>query len=143
MNDDRLPRASYKMLFNLCEHGRVNWVTQIKNILFRYGFGIVYINQQVGDPRLFIAKFKERIIDCYKQEWSDNVSHTSKLENYYMFKNNFVFEKYLDTVNIRKYRTALCKFRCSNHKLSVEVGRHEKLPRDQRICQYCNRKICF
>ena len=71
------------------------------------------------------------------------MSQTTKLENDYMFKKNFVFEKYLDTVNIRKYRTALCKFWCSNHKLSVEVGRHEQLPRVQRICQYCNSNLFF
>ena len=47
------------------------------------------------------------------------------------------FEKYLDVLNIRKYRKAFTKLRVSSHRLNIEVGRHQGLPRENRICLYC------
>jgi hypothetical protein len=54
MDVDRLPRACYKMLYQADVNGKQNWVTHVKNILFRYGFGFVYISQEVGNIELLI-----------------------------------------------------------------------------------------
>jgi hypothetical protein len=32
----------------------------------------------------------------------------------------------------------LCKFHISAHKLNIEVGRHNKTPRNERFCKKCN-----
>ena len=34
-------------------------------------------------------------------------------------------------------RKAFVRFRCSNHKLSIEIGRHRGIDRADRICIYC------
>ena len=36
-----------------------------------------------------------------------------------------------------KYRQALSRFRCASHTLNVELGRQNKIPFEQRICQFC------
>ena len=60
-----------------------------------------------------------------------------------LYKYDFVLEHYLHIVDIRKYLIALSRFRCSNHKLEIESGRHSGIPRNERLCKYCleNRSV--
>ena len=132
-----LAKSSYNMLYSLSESGKTNWVTNIKTILFKYGFGHAYLNQGVGNSVLFLQLFKERIHNCYVQEWNNELNDSSKLCLYKDFKINFVPELYLNVVDIRKYRRALSKLRCSNHKLEIEVGRHHNIPKNERFCKFC------
>ena len=36
-----------------------------------------------------------------------------------------------------EHRKVLSKFRCSDHTLSIEVGRHKGLEVEQRLCKMC------
>ena len=49
-------------------------------------------------------------------------------------------EKYLLEISDFKLRRIICKFRCSNHCLLIEKGRHTKpkTPVEQRLCTKCN-----
>ena len=49
---------------------------------------------------------------------------------------NFRFEKYLDVLN-DKNRFTFCRFRTSNHRLPIEVGRWTNIERHNRLCQLC------
>ena len=49
MDQNRSPLACYKMLKDLDDQGRRTWATDIRNMLYRYGFGHVWMNQGVGD----------------------------------------------------------------------------------------------
>ena len=122
------------------ENGRTNWVTHDKNILYRYGFGFAFMNHGVGDTNSFLSLFKKT---DYGQEWQSNVSDSPKLLSYKLYKYDFVLEHYLHIVDIRKYMIALSRFRCSNHKLEIEIGRHSGIPRNKRLCKYCleNRSV--
>ena len=42
MNDDRLPKQAYRMLVALDCKGKRCWVTNIKELLFKSGFGIAW-----------------------------------------------------------------------------------------------------
>jgi hypothetical protein len=53
------------MLKQMDEMGKTNWVTSIKRILFTYGFGEVWLWQQVGDDMLFVSMFNQRLKDCW------------------------------------------------------------------------------
>ena len=142
MNVTRLPNATYTVLYNLDENGKTNWVTHLKWLLFKYGFGLVFICQGVGDTKCFIDEFKDRLKSCFQQEWSSDINNMSKLKTYCTFKSMLEPEKYLDVVKIKKYRRALSKFRCSNHNLSIETGRRNNIERIDRKCVYCcNRGI--
>ena len=45
---------------------------------------------------------------------------------------------YLQDVSNFKHRKALSKLKPSDHKINIEVGRHNKLLLNERICQFCN-----
>jgi hypothetical protein len=137
MDNDRLPKVTYIMLKKLDECGKNTWVTHIKNLLFKYGFGIVYISQDIGNIDLFIINFKQRITDCCYQEWCESLNNSSKLSSYCSFKSLLEPEKYLFCITVRKFKIALSKFRCSNHKLEIEAGRINQIDIMDRICKYC------
>ena len=53
MTNDRYPKHAYDMLYNLECAGRTTWATNIKQLLFKYGFGFVWISQNIGDINIF------------------------------------------------------------------------------------------
>ena len=47
-------------------------------------------------------------------------------------------ERYLTLENIPyKHKIAFSKFRCSNHKLNIEIGRQSNIPFVDRLCYFC------
>ena len=64
----------------------------------------------------------------------------NKLRTYCKFKEEFIYESYLDCIMDRKKRVAVTRFRISNHQLNIERGRYCRpvLPVEMRICQFCS-----
>ena len=141
MAPNRYPRNCYLMLKQHDDIGRVNWATSVKNLLYRYGFGYAWIYQDIGNVNLFLTIFKQRIIDCMLQNWSEKVNDSPRCDTYKHFKSLLEPEKYLSTELPFCFRKALAKFRCSNHKFAIELGRHEGIIRENRICLYCQIQV--
>ena len=53
------------MLKNIDKSGRITWATHVKDILFRYGFGIVMLTENIGADTVFITVFKQRLRLCF------------------------------------------------------------------------------
>ena len=92
------------MMLNDEINGKVNWVTKLKHILQRNGFGNIWESQGVENESLFINAFVLRLNDQYMQDWNGTETTSSKLNTYIQFKQCFVYERYLDILNIRKFR---------------------------------------
>ena len=75
-----LPKSAYNMSLALCEVGKINWVSHVKNLLFRYGFGFAFEYQKVGDQKQFLCLFKQRLKDNYVQGWTTSTNETYKLK---------------------------------------------------------------
>ena len=65
-----------------------------------------------------------------------NSKNNSKLRTYKFFKKELRAETYLKLPQF-KFRKLIAKFRCSDHQLRIETGRHQKLEVSQRICDMC------
>ena len=50
----------------------------IKQLLFEYGFGVVWISQDVGDCNSFVKAFRIRLIEYYTQRWHGHVPDSSR-----------------------------------------------------------------
>ena len=74
-------------------------LTHVKKILYTYDFGIVFHNQGVGYPHLFIELLKQRLSFCALQEWSGDINESPKLRSCCEYKSLLVPEKYLDCIN--------------------------------------------
>ena len=55
------------MLKSLDEIDNVTWATSFKQLLYRFGFGIVWLSQGVRNPELFLSNFKQSLEDCMQR----------------------------------------------------------------------------
>ena len=76
-------------------------------------------------------------MDQSQQNWVASINDSSKCMNYKIFKETSYYETYLNILP-SKLCKAFTKFRCSNHRLPVEVGSYSSIPRNDRICTLCN-----
>jgi hypothetical protein len=98
-------------------------------------FGILIIKSYIRHKWL-IESTKLRLTNQFKQNWHSTLQISRKALSYRLFKSNCRFKKYLDVLN-DKNRFTFCRFRTSNHRLSIEVGRWTNVERRNRLCQLC------
>ena len=125
----------------MTENGRNCWALDVKNLLFAYGFGFVWLNQGVENENIFITEFKLRCRDIDIQIWHDRVRSQS-LDVYNIVKTNFMVEKYVMCFHNSLYRNVIAKYRCAGHSLNSVRGRHTGVPREDRLCQVCPMRVC-
>lgn len=137
MQDNRLPKQCFNMLHNLDRNGKSNWCTHVRELLFYNGFGVVWMNQGVGDITMFMNLFKQRVCDINMQKWAEYINNSPKCELYSRIKQYPIAEPFLSKLSFT-LKFALLSIRCSTHRLEIEVGRKRSTPREERICKICN-----
>ena len=88
--------------------------------------------------------FINRAKDIYHQESFSCIRNpASKLRTYGLLKHVVGREEYLIQIKNTKLRQKLTKFRLSNHKLMIEVGRHMRpiVNKEDRICPLCHLEV--
>lgn len=138
---DRLPKICYKFQSRWTETNIDCWAFQVRDLLFRTGFGDVWLNQGVGRIEIFIKHFKTRLLDIDMQTQNSDIQDMDRLRTYKILKNNFQCENYLFMVKHRMFRTALVKFRGSLLKLECNEGRYRNIPFNERLCPLCHTDI--
>ena len=141
MPDSRLVKTCYNMLKYYDELGNKNWVTEIKTLLQRNGFGYIWDTQTVSNECKFISSFVQRLKDQFAQDWIVDVNDNRKLILYREFKHSFCYEQYLDVLKVRKFRHALAQIRSGHHELEIETGRYNDVARVERLCKLCHVEI--
>ena len=93
------------------------------------------MSQSVGCEKSFLVQLKERLKDCYLQEW--NVYFRERVnENLNCnFFNIFQPEKYLSNCIIKPYRDILAKFRLKVSQLYCH--RYKFTPSVDKTCPLC------
>ena len=99
MEPGRYPKECYKMLLNFDSVGRKTWVADNEYILYSSGFGDAWQNQGVGNDKLCIKLFEQRITDIAEQGMYAEVGNTSKLNTYSLYKFSLTTEQYLYVIN--------------------------------------------
>ena len=79
----------------------------------------------------------DNIKNNYISHWKQQITNSTKLSFYCKFKKKYELEQYLTTIKNPSQRRMLTKFRISNHKLLIEYGRYQNIPRDERHCKTC------
>jgi hypothetical protein len=137
--DNIIIRKVYEQDLIDCKNGFKNWVSQVKQMLCNYGFADSFELQTSINVKNSMQIFKQRLIDCFVQEWFGNIENTAVIENYKVFKTQFAYEEYLNVLpcNLRYYITRL---RLSAHSLRIQTGRYARnhVPRHERYCKLCN-----
>jgi hypothetical protein len=79
---------------------------------------------------------KINLIDQLKQTWSTSVDNSTKALNYRLYKKRVSFKNYLEILK-DKDLFLLCRFRTSNHRLPIEIGRWQNINRENGACNLC------
>ena len=90
----------YTLAVKDCLSGYTNWVSRVQKLLDDYGFSEVFLNVNTCNSfvKFFTSIFKSRLIDCFRQEWFGSIDRNRVLDEYKIFKVNFIYEEYLDSV---------------------------------------------
>lgn len=137
LEESRLPKKTYTMLYNLSEQGKKTWPFFVKEILFQNGFGQVWLQQGVGSVCSFLNAFKVRLTDQYRQTWHSEIHEKERFSYYKTFKNSFVVEPYL-SFNIKKcLKLCFVQFRFGFSPILVHKHRFESCTEQQLICPAC------
>ena len=86
-------------------------------------------------------KLRRISYQLFHSEWESQLGESPKADTYRKFKSHMKFESYLLHPD-RSERVTYAKLRLSDHKLRIEVGRHQrpKPPREDRVCFICKDK---
>ena len=104
--DEKYVKKCYNMLHHFDDVGHTNWVTNIKDIFFTYGFGYVWESQMIRNKKGFLNLLIQRMKDHFLIEWKDGINGNRKLCDYANFKIQFGYETFLDILKVRKFRSS-------------------------------------
>ena len=143
MPNYRYPKQCYNMLRSLALSGKINWASNVRLLLYKHGFGYVWEADTIGDASRFINLFRQRLADCFTQQWHSEVEESPKALHYKHFKLILEVEPYLNIDLPLVYRKVLANFRCSSHSLMIEAGRHQNIDRNLRFRQMCLKRNVY
>ena len=67
------------MLADIEENDRqINWALFVKRLLSNLGFYEVWLQQNVGDVKVFLSVVKERLQDNFIQNWNAELNESSR-----------------------------------------------------------------
>ena len=123
----------YKLLEE--QPNAVRWVGLVRNLLNITGLGDYWYFQCVGNTKIFLSLFKERITDIYYQQWNEEVANTSSYRLFKSIKSRHEWEPYLQLKN-KGLRMAITKIRLSSHLFMIERGRWapKAKAKNERLC---------
>lgn len=118
----------------------INWVSLVKDLLCRYGFGNVWLQQGVGNVDVFLTCFKQRMKDIYCQVWNNHIQESRKAITYKHIVQSFKPQFYLTNIPRVQYKYAMVNLRLRNNRLRVETGSWTgpgATTYHQRLCLMC------
>ena len=134
----KISKLSYNFYLFLSHSNDVTskWIRFIKSILNSSGRSDIWFRQpnQISFPlgKLINQNLQEQFL----QTWNSQLDNSSKGRNYSLFKSDISCETYITVLNGHMLHTML-KFRTSNHKLPIEVGRWNNTEISYRKCNLC------
>ena len=147
MEDSTLVKQAYK-LQKEDNNSQFEWAATIKYLLSKLELSAFWNNPESVSTLTFSKLCASKLKDMFVTEWRSNLNHGSnrlighnKLRFYKQFKYTFRFEPYLHLIPNFQLRKVISKFRCSDHDLEIEKGRHKKLKIEDRICKTCKTAI--
>jgi hypothetical protein len=138
MDDTRIPKKAYEMLYRLDMKGKETWATKVRICLFQYGYGFVWMHQSVGNDKWFLRVFKERLIDCRWQDCNFHINDSKRFDVYSLFcDRNHLVPLYLKLDIDKQMKYIMTRFRFGISDLAAHFFRYRNSTPNQRVCQLC------
>ena len=120
-----------------------NYFAYIKMLLEQTGLSYIWRTRETQSDSINLVKtISQRMKDIYSQSAimyinkDENVDR-GKMQFLRGMKDTYSFEPYLNIQN-DQHRKSISRLRLSSHRLAIETGRWQKIPKENRLCRYCN-----
>ena len=134
-DENSIVKQSLKISIDLYHSGQNSFYSSLKKMTDYYDFpGFNLLN------KCKIKQYVDLLQNKCISYWNHTLQHSQKLNFYYKIKTNYSPSAYLDLTRKNPSRKTLVKLRISSHKLRIETGRYDNIPRDERLCNLCNCK---
>jgi hypothetical protein len=137
MDESRLPKKAYKMLYSLDSRGKVNWVTKVKNKLYEVGMGYAWLSQGAGDINSFLRLLRTRLIDCRWQDWYAHIQESDRFDMYRQFNSLHCIPTYLSMKMDRHLKFIMTRFRFGLSDIYVHHYRYRQYTESDLLCPLC------
>ena len=144
MDEDNLTKKAYSVATSLTGE-KSDWISTVRAILKMVRLDFLFDNPAHMSTSQIKARLKSNLTELFTKEWNERITQASptslkhrKLRCFKLFKTKFEPSKYLQQINDFATRQRVAKFRCSDHDLMIELGRHKKLCVEERVCKKCN-----
>ena len=140
--DSKISCTLYKLILKLhcAKTFSIDWIVKIESILRdcdMYSFWVDQDSVKEISFACFQKLYKEKLSLVLKSKWKEAMEQSSKCSLYRNFKDELEFERYLVSVKF-PLKSAMIRFRTSNHNLTIELGRYVNIDREERRCTLCN-----
>ena len=134
-DENSIVRQALKISIDLYDNGKNSFYSSVMKINEYYNFNhFNYSSLNDCKIKQYINIMKQK----YISHWNQTLQNSQKLSFYKTIKNNYSPSTYLDLTRKDPLRKTLVKLRISCHKLRIETGRYDNIPRNERICNFCN-----
>ena len=133
----RINRQAYDMLYKLSETGKYNWVSNVRDLLCQNGFGYAWLFKGVGNEPCLLKQLKQRLCDCFSQNWTAKLTNSDNFQCYSNFKSIIQTEYFLYADGYKRHlRNALIKFRMGVSEINAH--RHKFSANEiMKKCPFC------
>jgi hypothetical protein len=133
LDDNSIVKQSLLMSKQLYEIGKESFYANSINMLKPFYDKITNFECDVisYDTKTVVKKMKDK----YVEFWRQKMINSSKLSFFCKFKNEYKMGEYLSLIQNPTIRRTFSQYRISNHKLQIDRGRYENIPREERICK--------
>ena len=130
------------LTFLIDENLDFSWIKHVKHIFDDTGYSYIWSQQFFQNSYLLLGLIRNCLHEQFTHEWHSLIQNSPKANNYRLFKDNFEFENYFNSLEDKDIYT-LCTFRTTNHKLPIETGRWYGVDRENRQRSKCNSRSKF
>ena len=127
------------MLLNLQRQNYNTRACSIRNVSYKFGFGVVWEMQGVEDVKSFIKEIERRLVDCFKRDWLSALESHDFCNVYSNFNHSLVRSPYISLLNNISVRTVFAGFRTGMSALKFRYLQYRPVIHNKGIdCPFCN-----
>ena len=140
INDDST-KTSTRLYYIALKHASINnsfifkWSEKVKSILEETGLNYIWMQHSISKSECSLLK--SRISDQALQLCKSGQEESMKKKSYFNMKTNWKIDNYLKCLPQKLYQPVL-NLKTSNHRLPVEIGRHNNIQYINRTCSLCS-----
>ena len=134
MDDNRLTKRIF--LWDYSKRScKGNWNSDIYKLFTKIGRTDHFTN--LSQVNVYAAK---TILEQEEEnEWQNLTLSSPKLRTFKLFKNEYKTEPYVIKIHNRAHRSVFAQLRCGILPLKIETGRYTNIPKEFRLCIFCEK----